>query len=616
MFTVGDLIVNNQIQLNITNNAVQGEEILEVRIAIDSSPVGSNHTLTHSYRNIVNYFYTDTEGSYSAFATVTYRQFSTGFLRYENQSLSWNMTGQVFNQIEQTHTLVEATANPCGNVGVQVDTNFPFDWINGNSIPSTSSYVIDKARDEVLNIQIQATDYATHGQSTKLSAELAEFMPLNLSYDLNYLDITIENNNYEFDFGTGYQTLNYHHYDTEGTKSILVKDAYGCVRTIQIEAVAPPVIDPTVIDFTSYVSKANSLRFVKREGEFDRTTIYQTDENTFDSEVPFLDLRYCHTQRVKTHQDLRLQFQSSGETHVADLFDKDGVLQETLTINQVQSNIGFTDSRNYFRYDDEVYSYIYFSDGQLPYFYQIGATVTVNGEDRQILDLVYSDDLDVYALKLVKLTVATGGSIDYIYNKELYDIYEIELPLALRQAGEYYIILTISKTGETDIVYQTHPFEVADDFEQTVDITYYNQSNSDIYYQSGIKNYVTFGIEYRKPIADSQFNVVKGDATNFLRSSFLTEKFEIKFEPLTLEMMRKVEISLGHEMLIIDSTGYSCEGIEIETLDDNTNLYVITATVYKSNKNVRFIAGGTTPFDWSSGQVTFDSSITFDRTQY
>ena len=282
-----------------------------------------------------------------------------------------------------------------------------------------------------------------------------------------------------------------------------------------------------------------------------------------------------------------------------------------------QTNLGTTDLRYYKKIDDTLYSYIYFDNGVAPYFYEVGGLVTVNGTQTQILGYSTLEDENAIAIKVALLPFTSNpGQIAYAFNKQNYNVYEFTMPVTGLGDGEYYIEINGSKVDSDPIKYQTPIFFLDTEYERTVDIMYYNESNTDMYYVSGIKNFITVGYEFRKPLVDAQLNVVQADYTNYLTSSFNVEKFELKFEPLTMEIMRKTVIALCHERLFIDSVGYSVSDITLETIDDNTNLYVITATLNKSNFNVKFISTGANTFDWSSGQITFDSSITFDATTY
>ena len=83
-------------------------------------------------------------------------------------------------------------------------------------------------------------------------------------------------------------------------------------------------------------------------------------------------------------------------------------------------------------------------------------------------------------------------------------------------------------------------------------------------------------------------------------------------------MTRKLVYALNNQYVFIDSVGYACEGIEIVVPDPSTNLYIINATLFKSNENFKFVASGTgdNPFTWDNNIVDFSTSITFDSTIY
>lgn len=587
---------------------------------ITESPTGANiQFFKTDIQGNVYTFRTDTAGNYSFRGHVTLiNDYSGNQPLFDEvfETASTTIAAAPVQQIIQTHTLVDNEEGSCSNVGVLITANYPFNNVNGIPIPSTSSYRRNKGRQDEVMFTIEATDPA-QGTHSLLSSQKVPYMPDVFSSG-DYLDVEVtlgvSPNLYTYNFGVGYQSLNKYSYPQAGLYVIQIKDTYGCIKQITYQANEPPVVSPTEIPDEFYLSKANSLRYVEVV-EHDNCAIYQTDENTFDKDIKGLDINYEYNQRVKKCNDLKTQFKSNLAIHTAEYYNvttKQGPFP--MTIEKVQSNLLAQDVRFYNRFDDEVYSYVYFEDGLLPWFYLVGSDVIINGDTRRIIGFTELEDQNALALKVSKLSgLINAGTVNYVYNKQSYDVYEYNLPVTSNGLGCYYIVLKAEKNSVVR-TFQTPTFKVGDSFEQSLDIMYYSRTNTDMYYGSEIKNFLTLGYESRVPLVDAALEVVKADYTNYLKSSFNVEKFEIKFEPLTLENMRKLVIALCHEKLFIDSTGYAVDTIELETPEPTTNLYVVTAAMSKSNQNVRFISTNPIGFTWASGQVTFDNSITIDRT--
>lgn len=620
MNLVGDPIINNQVQIIVDTTPPDGpgQYPQQVNSYVSSNVAGANYTYQNTVNGIVNYFQTEDAGSYTFRSDIIW----ANPYRTTSQQLTQEFTTVPVNVLTQTHQLVEATLDPCNNVGILITASREMDQVNGIGIAPSLTHIINKPRGDSLAITIRADDDGA--TSTKMNSDTVAIMQNVIGADVTYLDVIVEEspdpaNPWTYDFGEGYQALNKYHYNTAGTKTIYVKDSYGCVKSVSIEASEIPTVDPTAIESYFFISKANSLRFVDRmaDGEvFNDCSNYKTDERTFDCEVPFLDVNMEHTQRVKRCGTLLSQIKSNYLTHTVELWNKTtGVKVTDLTLTKVQANLSVTDTRDCYIVNDAIYSYLYFLDGKVPYFYEIGGQLTIGAETRQIYGFEYLDSEAAYAIKVSLLPGAlSSATLQYVFNRQPYDVYEFEIDVPnLPSEAEYYVKIHAERGADIQN-WQTVDFYVENSFEQTVDIEYYNDTNTDIYYQSGIKNRLVIGLDTLVPVLDFQTNVINTDSRNFLRSAINRDKRKMLFEPLPLGIMEKLIIALAHEKLVINGTSYACESAELSIPDDYTNMYVITATLYKSSENVKFIAGAGFNFDWSSGQVTFDSSITFDRT--
>jgi hypothetical protein len=545
-----------------------------------------------------------------------------------SQEITEEFTAIPVNVLTQTHELVEASSDQCNKVGVLVTASRFIDQINGVTVdPPSLTATVDKNRNEYLEVTIRASDDGE--TSTLMEDTLVDPMQDIISVYVNYLEVVVEespdpDNTWTYDFGSGFTSYNKFGYDSAGQKTIYVKDSYGCQRILTVTVEELPIYVPSAVDEFFYISKGMSLRYVDRLGDgesFDNCTNYKTDENTFDCEVPYKEDLFEHTQKVKRCGPIETQFKSNYLTHSAQLWRKDrsgDVLHQTLTINEVQTNMEIQDVRDCYITHDELYTYLYFLDGKIPLMYKVGAMMTITtvaSLQRQILGFEYLEEQSAYGIKVSTISGdSVSGQIIYVYNRQDYNVYEFDIDaINLPSDSEFYVKLRAERGADIKN-YQTADFYVENSFEQTVDIDYFNDVNTDIYYQSGIKNRLCIGIDTIVPVLDIQLETISTDSRNYLRESFNREKRKFKFEPLTLGIVEKLIIALAHERLIIDGTSYACESVEMIIPEDYTNLYVIEATCFKSMQNVKFVAGAGFEFDWSSGGVTFDNSITFDRT--
>ena len=730
MRVTGSLITNSDIFFSVFIEDYPNylEFAGEILMFLSKKPTGAVYSFTKVQANgEVWKLNTETEGEYEIEAAIPVED-QYGYAGTITDRALITIADAPANQITQTHTFVEANTDKCNKIGVRVDASQEFNEINGVSITSTTTHTLYKNRDEQISIEIVATD-TQYGSNIKANTDTFPFMK-DVYAEGNYMSVYITEaiapNIYQYNFDGTWNTFNKYTYSTPGEKVIVVRDLYGCEKSILFTAIELPDVDPTNIDYAIYISKGNSLRMAERI-EFDSSSNYKKDENTFGCEVDYLELNYFYKQRFKIQNLIKTQIKSSYENHVATLHNSLGATTD-LPLTKVQSNLLYTDTRACNIVSDDVYMYIYFDDGIVPYFYLIGSYIKINGvSDKQILNIGYNEELGVYAIQVTSFIdptleipvptvdtpisqtslnvtwpptsdsdfyqvsiVRTGyqeeivnvvlgtnytkvglspgetvyfkvrggvgspasnptyglwseqvsgttpgifkykkssnkisqflsdpeaGTVEYVYNKQEYDVYEFEIDTSQLSEGEYYVTLEASATGEDTRYFQSNNFFLGYQFDETVDIMYYCDNNTDIYYGSQIKHFLTVGIEYRNGLSDITNEVINIDSTNYLKKSFNVEKFEYLFEPMTLEIARKLAYALCNQYVIINEVGYAFDSVEISVLNSNTNLYQIKATCSKTFRNLKFISG-ISQFTFSSSIVKWDSSIKFDATRY
>jgi hypothetical protein len=293
----------------------------------------------------------------------------------------------------------------------------------------------------------------------------------------------------------------------------------------------------------------------------------------------------------------KLQFKSGYDTHLALLKYKNGNVAFTIPITMVQQNLGYEDSRPALFKDDTAYSYIYFDEIEsIPGFYKIGYNITIGTETKTIIDITYLEDDDIWAIKTLKFTSYTDNNVKYIYNRKPYNVYELDIPEEEFVAGnEYFVELSAERTtalnpdDNKSILFKSIPLVVENEFEDAVDIKYWNNRNNDVYWQSGILFQYTVGLDFRVSTGEIENTAVGTDSSTYLEKSYAREKFKFKFEPMTLELGRKMVIILSQFHVTVNNTRYVFDEVELESIGEYTNNYVVTATGYKADSQDYFI---------------------------
>ena len=505
-------------------------------------------------------------------------------------------------------TLVEAQVNPCDNIGVQLEA-FEADGVtptnlksiiidNGTPIivnPATQSYILDFPRESDRKILQVSADTPALGFTILYPDIFVAFMKTDITYTLTFSTITVEQGvGFEYDFGEGggWVLENSHVYASSGQYTLSVRDAYGCIKTVQIVATELPVVD--LDDFRShfYVSKANPLRFFKVENKAN-CTVYGKDENSSGCDDIYTDIPYVDTQMVRSCLTVNNQFRSGFDNHLIEVFDEEDVLVSTIFPTLVEENLRIVDRRSYDTVEDDIFTYIFFPDSfKIPYLFIPGLEVSIGGETHRIIDKKYVEDINRWAIVTEKFAAYNSTILETTYNRALYNTYEFSLNGFAN--GTYRVKITATRTTATNpadnitVVYSSLWFEVADSFEDTVDILYKNYKNNDIYWVGGFTGTITVGIQSRVAIGEIELSVVGTDDDSYLDEAYGREQFRFLFEPLTLEMARKLMVALSQSEVLIDDQRYVFSNVSIATIGERTNDYTITAEGYKNMERIEF----------------------------
>ena len=520
-------------------------------------------------------------------------------------------------------TRKDYTQMACENIAIEVYSNKLFNEIDGVSIPDTFTYLIEKGRSETPLVTIKAVDLA-FGENTATSRYVAVDVETPSVY-VNFLDVilsvTQSTLEMEYDFGDGFTKTNSFHYESSGIKTVLTRDIYGCYSSVDLEVFSVPSIDPNDFDNYAYFSKALPLRMVLRDGAGESCGGYYNDENSLGCEVEYTSENYEDTQTLKDCWDTEMQFRSGYDINTMTLYDTDGINAGIdLPIKLIKKNLNHTDKRPYLHIEMQGYSLIYFDDfGTIPTFYEAGREIVIGTENRTIISIDYIDSEDIWAIRTLEFLLYDSEELSYTYHREIYNIYEFVVPSKTLAHGEYFIEAVLERTTHPDdqfnvtVLYKSLRLLIQKEFDKTIDILYWNDTNNDIHWKSDIKGLLTVQLDYRKPVSDHINEIVKTDNSVYLKSSLASEKFEFLFAPMTTEMARKITYALSQYNVALNGTFYSFEEAAIESAGEYSNLSVVKATGNKTNKNINFVSY-LEVFRWSSKQVKFGSTTKFDAT--
>lgn len=384
------------------------------------------------------------------------------------------------------------------------------------------------------------------------------------------------------------------------------------------------------------ISKANSLRFAKR---VDLNTILPNDENTLSCEAFAKDekVRYMEYQLFETGDIIPMQYSTNIlSTTVKLIYDN-----QIVNITPVKKSNNFN---NVEKLDGKLYSdnngktYVYFTTGKtydvdgneigshdyngfLPRFAVKGNYISIHGKWYFITDVVFVESLNADAIVINENISSTSSVIiTSVYNLLNYEVFEFNIDTTTLEGKNCRVEIDGYET------YLSEYFNVEEKQENTVEVIYWNESNTDVNYSYGIRHLLRLPVFRIDGINEQDFETTKSDTNIGLLSSVVYEGDEFTFEPNTKEIMRKIVLALSSEKVFINRVGYvKNTSIEVEGAIDDTNLYQIKPKMLKSGEvysdyveqtNKSIIIGDVLKISQDEIRQTFevDFSINFSAT--
>jgi len=410
----------------------------------------------------------------------------------------------------------------------------------------------------------------------------SDLFGLNLEYSLS---------------GATWQTSNVFTGLSSGDYTLYVKDQYGCTKTKSFFVSEFGIQNPFF-----YISKANSFRWAERIVWGDSAN-YKTDENTLSCEVD-VPLAKREIQQFQSSDIETQQIKSNYKTITAQVVDESGNIIN-IPITKMSSNIGLKDSRDAIKYNlqngktgiyfttGNIYDYDLGNDigdhslnGSLPEWGISGNYIKYGGAWFMIQDIIYNEDKNAEVLVIDNeyLGVEVSEIVKSIFNRQNYEVYEFTVDFVTYISQTIHLELINADPNFTDLEHHTEDINIEVRQENTVEIRYKNKINTDIVFSTGIEFKIRVLREVINGRLEGETENYKTDATTILLNSQVYETDEFEFQPMTKEFMRKTVLALIHTDVKIDGVDYVSSGLpEVEGALGETNLYIVKATMIKSN---------------------------------
>lgn len=380
-----------------------------------------------------------------------------------------------------------------------------------------------------------------------------------------------------------------------GDYSLSIRDAYGALVTIPFVVSEFGIYTPYF-----YISKSNSIRFANRISWGDAAN-YKNDENTLGAEVD-VQLAYSGCQNFKSANVITTQFKSNYNSNSVKIIKED-LTEVNVPVSKKTANIGIKDKRdafsfsvqngktgvyflsgNVYDYDTNTATSIHSLNGRLPDWAIVGGYITINNSWFLIEEIYYDENKSADIIVFTNNYSGTEGVIvGSIYNDFNYEVYEFTIDMVdyLNQTVQVQIENADPNFGT--VTHLSEKIDVAVNFEKNVEISYWNDDNTDIFYVTGIRHLINVELTKQEGVSEEESEAYRTDTTAILLSAQLHEADKFIFEPVSKEIWRKLIIALSHKNVYINGVQYvKNSSFETEGPLDKSNLYVLKATMMKT----------------------------------
>lgn len=539
-----------------------------------------------------------------------------------------NTSGRVVNTINNvtppvvftidTVTIDEASTLPCSNVEITVETTPQATNITSPIIDVVASnpYIFEAQRTGTIDIIMNDSN-----NSNQFSIFVPELIAADFSTDIvlapNGGTVTVTNNyqrtplftlEYSLD-NVNWVLSNSFSGLAEGNYDMYVRDGIGCSFSIPFEITefAPPVSERVAYTF---VSNSQSFRFKIVE---DLNTNIPNVTNTLSFQEPVCDPINNYAQPFEKGDGvITSQFRSSYETH--DVKYTDCIGNETsVIVDQKTANMDITDVRDgrviSTEYLSQNYVAIQFGSGNtydpdtllsngtyalgnaLPDWIDIGEYLNIeNAGWIKVIDIIIIDGVSTAVMNSLASSYpevipqqGLSRRITSVYDLLPYEVYEFNIDLSGLE-GKYQVSIDITDSVFDPVSYLSEYIDVQEEQKRTHFFTWYNTTNNEIYYNSGIRNKARYSYIYNMEwLPNANQDVFLADTNTIQIDSNVREFYLFSLSQVPTAMAQKFTLLCANDRIFADGLNFIKE-VESEVVHPNsTNLYQINQQLIRSD---------------------------------
>jgi hypothetical protein len=518
--------------------------------------------------------------------------------------------------------IVENAPNPANNKKYTIKnitvTSGVFTLIvNESVVPTTGNTTVTIDYSDHITVSIEAPKFLNPDDFSASVIQSPDDIISATILKSTFDDLVLE---YSLD-GIDWQSSNTFNSLSIGNYTLYVRDNFGC--SFQKDFSVNAFGSGTLPYF--YISKSNSIRFANRITWGDAAN-YKTDENTLSNEAFSKDdsLAYQEIQQFQSADVITTQFKSNYSQNTAKIIKSD-LTEIEVPVFKKTNNMGVKDKRdarlydlgngktgiyftsgNTYDFDTNTVASTHFLNGTLPSWAVSGNYILVNNDWFLIEETVFDETKNADVIVILDNYSGTdiavvAGSIYNIFN---YDVYEFTIDMVNYIDQYFQVRINNTSPNFTEIIHLSEKIWCKVKHDKVLEIRYSNSTNTDMFYATGIVNLIRVPYTFIKGKIEEENETFKTDTSTILLSAQNYEVDEIVFEPVTKEIWRKLTQALSHENVTINGVGYVKSGnFNTEGPLEESNLYVLTATMIKTGSVYNSQISGSSGFNTTSSEI-------------
>ena len=316
------------------------------------------------------------------------------------------------------------------------------------------------------------------------------------------------------------------------------------------------------------------------------------------------------------------QIKSNYDSIVVTIVEEDGT-ETLIPIDKKSENLNLQDKRDAIKYDltngqtgiyftsGQIYDYdtgiptgSYALNGGLPDWGYEGNFVFLDAAWFEIVDIIFDDSKGSEVL-VINATY-TGSDVSVIvssvYDLFNYEVYEFNIDMGVYEDKLIQVNITETSTDYDDAIFLSEIIQVKEEHPNTIEIRYYNDTNTDIFYDTGIEFLIRTPLEYIEGGYNDETTSEGTDNTTYLLNAELYELDTFHFNLMTKQLMRKNNQAVSHKFVFMNGIQYVKNDAMENVLAIGTNLYRSSVRMSKA-ENVYTSEGVVSGFNLSTLEV-------------